>query len=154
MVSFTYLVDIVCFTTHCLDYNSNNCFSFPSAPLCIEGQVRLLVTRVQICQGKVWGYVCGDNDWSLENTRVVCRELGFSTQSCFMCTCIVAKIHVCIILQTPGALTKNTMISKTISLTFITNQIAMALKSTLLTALRVRKTVLVPLQQLSNVQVF
>ena len=68
--------------------------------------------------------------------------------------CITTKTDVCIILQTLGALTNNTWISKGISLTFVTNQIAMALKSTSLTALRVIKTVLVPLQQLSNVQVF
>ena len=71
-----------------------------------------------------------------------------------MCTCcITTKTDVCIILQTLGALTNYTWISKGISLTLVTNQTAMALKNTLLTALRVVKTVLIPLQQLSNVQV-
>ena len=52
---------------------SNN---LSSAPPCSEGDVRLLLERVQICHNQTWGYVCYDRDWNVEDVSVVCRELG------------------------------------------------------------------------------
>ena len=53
---------------------SNNYLS--SAPPCSDGDVRLLLERVQICHNQTWGYVCYDSDWNVEDASVVCRELG------------------------------------------------------------------------------
>ena len=50
----------------------------------MNGSVRLInggrasEGYVQICVNGVWGHVC-NNDWSSENARVVCRQLGYST---------------------------------------------------------------------------
>ena len=50
----------------------------------MNGAVRLVNGRrasegsVQICVNGVWGHVCGSS-WSTSNTRVVCRQLGYST---------------------------------------------------------------------------
>ena len=50
------------------------------APPCIENEVRLLNGQAQICHNEVWGYVCGDSDWTNDDASVVCRELGFVPQ--------------------------------------------------------------------------
>ena len=50
---------------------------------CPEGDVRLLEGstklegRVEICKNNVWGTVCHIG-WTVEDARVVCRQLGFS----------------------------------------------------------------------------
>ena len=53
---------------------------FLLAPPCTESDVRLLNDQLQICHNEVWGYVCGDFDWTNDDASVVCRELGFSPQ--------------------------------------------------------------------------
>ena len=52
-----------------------------AAPPCSEGEVRLLKRRVQICHEQNWGYVCGRDGWDRNATSVVCRELGFPSES-------------------------------------------------------------------------
>ena len=49
---------------------------------CNDSEVRLvngnndLEGRVEICMDNAWGTVCDDN-WSSEDSSVVCRQLGF-----------------------------------------------------------------------------
>ena len=53
---------------------------------CRTGRLRLVggnipnEGRVEICMNNVWGTVC-DDSWSSDDTTVVCRQLGYSTQS-------------------------------------------------------------------------
>ena len=53
---------------------------------CVEGSVRLVngsshyEGRVEICLSGHWGVVC-DDEWNNNNARVVCRQLGYSTES-------------------------------------------------------------------------
>ena len=50
---------------------------------CFNGAIRLAdgeserEGRVEICRAGRWGTVC-DNQWTINNTAVVCRFLGFS----------------------------------------------------------------------------
>jgi hypothetical protein len=55
-------------------------FGVICAPPCSEGEVRLLLDRVQTCHNEVWGYVCTEHGWSRNEAAVVCRELGLSSE--------------------------------------------------------------------------
>ena len=56
--------------------------------LCANGDLRLRGRsrslnhegRVEVCWNDTWGTVC-DTPWSSNDVKVVCRQLGFSTQS-------------------------------------------------------------------------
>ena len=51
---------------------------------CEEGEVRLedgtheSNGRVEICQNGIWGSVCSDTMWGVEDACIVCRQLQFT----------------------------------------------------------------------------
>ena len=67
----------------------------------MDGTVRLVnggstnQGTIQICVNGIWGHVCANiiydvsfdqtPPWSLSNARVVCRQLGYSTEGINMC---------------------------------------------------------------------
>lgn len=56
-----------------------------STAVCVNGAVRLVNGNrpsegsVQICVKGAWEHVCQSYDWSGVTTKVVCRQLGYST---------------------------------------------------------------------------
>ncbi len=64
---------------------------------CPDGEVRLAGSpiptqgRVEICLDDVWGTVC-DANWDSNDARVVCRQLGFSDQSTYGSSYLVASL--------------------------------------------------------------
>ena len=55
---------------------------------CVDGNVRLVGGRhyregtVEVCRHQQWGRVCDDN-WGVEDSTVVCRQLGLANEGKF-----------------------------------------------------------------------
>ena len=49
----------------------------PNGDLRLRGSTTLYKGRVEICVNGVWGTVC-DDYWDYSDSRVVCRQLGYS----------------------------------------------------------------------------
>lgn len=53
---------------------------------CLDGEVRLvegktvLEGRLEVCLGQRWGTV-SSNGWTMANTQVVCRDLGYNSSN-------------------------------------------------------------------------
>ena len=80
-------------------------FHFLRNFVCCDGAVRLSggslsnEGRVEICVSGQWKTVC-DNNWSENEARVVCRQLGHATQGTELhtyrlYTCIVSTVTDC-----------------------------------------------------------
>ena len=54
----------------------------------LAGSMNRLQGRVEFCANEVWGTVC-DNRWGVNDARVVCGQLGFSSRSEFASAYIV-----------------------------------------------------------------
>ena len=67
-----------------LRIHDHGCFAFLRDIFCCDGTVRLTggslanEGRAEICWSGQWKTVC-DNNWSVNEARVVCRQLGFAT---------------------------------------------------------------------------
>ena len=58
---------------------------------------------VEMCQNKgVWSPLC-DNEWTLQDATVVCRELGYTNLSMyntdFVASTVLYRVCVCVCLQ-------------------------------------------------------
>ena len=64
------------------------CIMFINLAVCEENAVRLVggldrnAGRVEVCVLETWRTVC-DRQWTVEDSSVVCRQLGFSRYSEF-----------------------------------------------------------------------
>ena len=36
--------------------------------------------RVEICQNRIWSSICYDDDWDIDDAKVVCRQLNISSE--------------------------------------------------------------------------
>ena len=36
--------------------------------------------RVEICQDEIWGSICYDDDWDIDDAKVVCRQLNITSE--------------------------------------------------------------------------
>ena len=48
--------------------------------------------RLEVCLNQRWGTVC-NTGWSLPDSRVVCKQLGYSASGRFPCTPMHTHIH-------------------------------------------------------------
>ena len=64
------------------------------AATCAHGDVQLVggtsqyEGRVEVCINNAWGTVC-HNNWSNPDATVVCKQLGYATTGCELCTIVV-----------------------------------------------------------------
>ena len=60
-----------------------------SEPECKETDIRLMdgaaanEGRVEICHSGLWRSIC-DNDWRVTDSQVVCRQLGYGSEYCWL----------------------------------------------------------------------
>ena len=79
-------------------HDAYHCFCILFEKRCCDGTVRLAggslsnKGRVEVCQSGQWKTVC-DNNWSENEARVVCRQLGHSTQG--IAVSIITNIAHC-----------------------------------------------------------
>ena len=53
-----------------------------------QGDVRGLIN---VCENEQWSYIC-DADWTMEDTSVACRELGYSQPGWFFLYIIIISL--------------------------------------------------------------
>ena len=77
--------------------NGCSSYKFKLFPGCTDGDIRLAEGdtlaegRVELCRNDIWGTVCR-NGMDIEDARVVCRQLGFSTAGRFTHLAVVNLI--------------------------------------------------------------